>query len=72
MLNILLTTERLTVTSVMLAAVVLIIHKNGFLSIATSDVLKGWTFIWNYFNCIVLNAPGHRTVAQEEGLILLM
>lgn len=61
---ILLTTEWLTVTSVMLAAVILIIHKNWFLSIGTSDVLKGWTFIWNYFNCIVLNASGHGTVAQ--------
>lgn len=56
----------------MLAAVVLVIHKNWFLSIATSDVLKGWTFIWNYFNCIVLNALGHGTVTQKEGLVLLM
>lgn len=64
MSDILLTTEWLTVTSVMLAAVVLIIHKNWFPFIGTSDVLKGWTFIWNYFNCIVLNASGHGAVAQ--------
>lgn len=54
----------LTVTGIMLAAVVLIIHKNWILSIGTSDVFKGWTLIWNYFNCVVLNASGHCTVAQ--------
>lgn len=56
----------------MLAAAVLIIHKNWFLSIGTSDVLNGWTFIWNYFNCVVLNASGHGAVAQKEGLVVLM
>lgn len=55
----------------MLATAVLIIRKNWILSIGTSDVLRGWTLIWNNFNCIVLNASSHYTVTQEEGLILL-
>lgn len=65
-------TEWLTITNIMLATVVLIIHKNWFLSIGTSDVHKGWTLIWNNFNCIVLNAFGHDTLTQNEGLILLI
>lgn len=65
-------TETLTVTNIMLTAVVLIVHKNRFLPIRTSDDLKRWTFIWNYFNCIVLDASGHGAVAQNKGLILLI
>lgn len=62
----------LTVTSVMLTAVELIINQNWFLSIGTSDVLKGWALIGNYFNCIIFNASGHGAVAQKEGLVLLV
>lgn len=65
-------TETLTVTNVMLTAVVLIVRKNWFLPISTCDVLKRWTFIWNYFNCVVLDASGHGAVAQKKGLILLI
>lgn len=64
--------EALTVTNIMLTAVVLIVHENRFLSISTSDVLKRWTLIWNYFNRIVLDASGHGAVAQNKGLILLI
>lgn len=63
--------EALTVTNIMLTAVVLIVCENGFLSVSTSDVLKRWTFIWNYFNCVVLNASGHGAVAENKGFILL-
>lgn len=56
-------TETLTVTNIMLTAVVLIIRKNWFLPISASDVLEWWTFIWNYFNRIVLDASGHGAVA---------
>lgn len=56
----------------MLTAVVLIVLKNWFLPISTSDVLKRRTFIWNYFNCVVLDAFGHGAVAQNKGLILLI
>ena len=55
----------------MLTAEVFVIHENWFLFIGTSDALKGGTFIWNYFNYIVLNASGHGAVAQIEGFILL-
>lgn len=64
MSNCILTKEWLTVTSRIIAAVVFIIQNNWFLSIGTSDVLNRWTLIWNYFNCIVLNASGHGAVAQ--------
>lgn len=64
MSNCILTKEWLTVTSRIIAAVELIIQNNWFLSIGTSDVLNRWTLIWNYFNCIVLNASGHGAVAQ--------
>lgn len=56
----------------MLTAVVLIVRENWFLSVGTSDVLKGWTFIWNDFNCVVLNASGHGAVAQNKRFILLI
>lgn len=56
----------------MLTAVVLIVGQNWFLSVSTCDVLKRWTFIWNYFNCVVLNASGHGAVAQNKGFILLI
>ena len=56
----------------MLAAVVLVIHKNWvFVSVGTSDGLDGWTFIWKDYNCIVLKAFGHGAVAEIECLILL-
>lgn len=64
MSNSIVTKEWLTVTSRIVAAEVLIIQNNWFLSIGTSNVLNRWTFIWNYFNCIVLNASGHGAVAQ--------
>lgn len=54
-----------------MATAAAIINKNWFFSIGTSDVLRGWTLIWNNFNCIVLNASCHDTVTQKEGLILL-
>lgn len=66
------TTGALTVTNIMLTAVVLIIDEFWFLSVSTSDVHKRWTFIWNYFNCVVLNASGHGAVAQIKGFILLI
>lgn len=65
-------TETLTVTNRIFTAAVLIVRSNWFHSISTSDVLKRWTFIWNYFNCIVLDASGHGAVAQKKGLILLI
>lgn len=56
----------------MLTAIVLIVDQNWFLSVSTGDVLKWWTFIWNYFNCVVLNASGHGAVAKNKGFILLV
>lgn len=69
---ILFTNETLTVTNILLTTVVLIVRENWFLSVSTSDVLKRWTFIGNYFNCVVLNASGHGAVAQNKGFILLI
>lgn len=71
-INICLNINWLTVTSIILAAVILIIQKNRFLSIATRNLHKGRTFIRNNFNCIVLNASCHGAIAQKEGLVLLV
>ena len=63
--------EKLTVTHIVFATIVLIINKNWIHPIGTSDVLKGWTFIQNYFNGIILNASGHCTVANQKCFVLL-
>lgn len=64
--------ENLTVAGIMLAAVVLIIDQNWFLSVGTGDILKWRTFIWNNFDRVVFNAFSHGAVAQYKCLILLM
>lgn len=56
----------------MLAAVVLIIYQHRVLSISTCDVLEWRTFIWDNLNDVVLYAPRHGAVTQDEGLIGLV
>lgn len=62
----------LTVTLVILAAVMLIIHKHRFFAIFTGDVLQWRAFKWDNFNNVVFYAPRHGAVTQDEGLICLV
>lgn len=63
--------RELTVTFIMLAAVIFIVNENRSFSIGTSYVFQGWTFIGNYLNSIVSDTFGHGAVAILKGLILL-
>lgn len=64
--------ELLTVTGVMLAAVVFIIYQDWFLSVGTCYVLEWRTFKWDNLNDVVLDAPRHGAVTQDESLVGLV
>lgn len=65
-------TSILTVTLVILAAVMLIINKHRFFAIFTSDVLQWRAFKWDNFNYVVFYAPRHGAVTKDEGLVCLV
>ena len=61
----------LTWARVKLAASVLIVYKDWFLSTGTGDFFQWGTFIWYYFNRCVFNAFGHYAFTQHKCLVLL-
>lgn len=59
------------VTSVFLAAVVLIPNQHWFLPVSTGDVLERWTLIGDDLNDVILNATCHCAVAEHKDLVML-
>ncbi len=65
-------TSLLTVTCVILAAVMLIIYQHWIFAIFTGDVLQWRAFKWDNFNDVVFYAPCHGAITKEKGLVDLV